>query len=644
MKKILFIGLISALIVALGLGGLAYWQSNKQTKIVEKVQPSVTLISPNGGEILKKGSAYSIKWETRGITAENKISINIRRVAPPALPLEGQEFDPIIFVGLENTGSKDWNISETYPEGNYIIGITSYASLPVTDAVSDESDATFQIIDLPAAQAVYNCEEGKTMQAFFYKGKESAVEPGQPPIPSGNIKLVLSDGRNFDLAKTLSADGGRYANGDESFVFWDKGDNALVLENGAEKDYKGCQVQPAEEIMQNTAPVEFKEYAAAKDSSETVSAVNQFAFELYDQYKDAGKNIFFSPYSISSALQMTYEGAKGKTAEEIRSVFHFSQDSAARIGSFAKLYGEINPKNTTYQLLTANALWAQKSYPFNTDYLKIVQTYYGGEATNLDFAADAEGSRKIINKWVSDKTAAKIPQLFAPGSLNASTRLVLTNAIYFKGKWAAMFYKELTQEKDFTIAAGTKTKCQMMNQQRNFSYAETADYQAIELPYENNDLSMVVILPKTGKTGSVEKILSSSNFLNIKKSLASELVNVSLPKFKFDTEYNMNDTLAKMGMPAAFDPNSVDFSGMYDSSTGENFYIGLVIHKAYVDVYEEGTEAAAATGVAMVATAIPDEEPPQPKIFNADHPFIFAIVHNQTNSILFMGKVNDPTE
>lgn len=412
-------------------------------------------------------------------------------------------------------------------------------------------------------------------------------------------------------------------------------------ENKPDNVQDGDQAETAGEAVQNPAPVEFKEYAAAKDSSAAVSVANQFAFELYNRYKDTDENIFFSPYSVSSALQMTYEGAKGRTAEEIRSVFHFSQDSATRIGSFAKLYSEINPKDTTYQLSTANALWAQKSYPFNADYLKIIKTYYGGEASNLDFVADAEGSRKTINKWVSDKTAAKIPQLFAPGSLNESTRLVLTNAVYFKGKWAAMFDKALTKEKDFTSAAGAKTKCQMMNQQRNFLYAETVDYQAVELPYEKNDLSMVVILPKTGKMGSVEKSLSPAGFLNIKKLMVSELVDVSLPKFKFDTEYNMNDTLAKMGMPAAFDPNSADFSGMYDSSTGENFYIGLVVHKAYIDVYEEGTEAAAATGVAMVATAVPDKEPPQPKIFNANHPFIFAIIHNQTGSILFMGKMNN---
>ena len=240
-------------------------------------------------------------------------------------------------------------------------------------------------------------------------------------------------------------------------------------------------------------PIEFKDYPIAKDSLPTVAASNQFAFELYDQYKNTNDNVFFSPYSISSALQMTYEGARGKTAQEMASVFHFPNDAATRVGSFAKLYEQINPQNATYQLSTANALWAQKDYPFDPNYLKTIETYYRGKATNLDFVSDTENSRQTINQWVSDKTAQKIPELFSPGSLNPLTRLVLTNAIYFKGKWASPFEKEATQEKDFTISAGAKTKCQMMNQQKTFNYAQTPDYQALELPYENNDLSMLVI-------------------------------------------------------------------------------------------------------------------------------------------------------
>ena len=416
------------------------------------------------------------------------------------------------------------------------------------------------------------------------------------------------------------------------------------------ESYQQDKTNPTVNNQPAQAPIEFKQYAVAKTSSETVNAASQFAFELYNQYKNTNDNIFFSPYSISSALEMTYEGARGKTASEIQSVFHYPADSQTRIGSFAKLYSEINPKNVTYQLSAANALWAQKTYPFDPNYIKTIETYYGGKATNLDFVSDAEASRQTINSWVSSKTNAKIPELFAKGTLDESTRLVLTNAVYFKGKWSTPFQKEATQEKEFTTAAQSKIKVAMMNRQDDFGYSETANYQAIELPYENNELSMIVILPKTDllskvlSNNAIEKNLTLNSFNTIKKSLNSELVNVYLPKFKFDTGYDMNKTLVAMGMSAAFNPDNADFTGMYDKSkVGENLYIGLVVHKAYIDVYEEGTEAAAATGVGM-ATLGMQMDPPQPKIFNADHPFIFAIVHNQSGSILFMGKVNDPAK
>ena len=408
-----------------------------------------------------------------------------------------------------------------------------------------------------------------------------------------------------------------------------------------ENEGDGETIPEAEEPVASPEP--FVEYETGQDSSPIVSATNQFAFELYGEYKNTDDNLFFSPHSISSALQMTYEGARGKTAEEMQSVFHFPEDNAARIGSFAKLYEQINPQNASYRLSTANALWAQNDYPFDQNYLKTVETYYHGKAANLDFAGNTENSRQTINQWVSGKTMQKIPELFAAGTINPLTRLVLTNAVYFKGKWATPFEEILTQEKDFNASTGAKIKCQMMNIKDNFGYAQTADYQALELPYEDNDLSMMVILPQTGKMAAVENDLSMEKFAAIKNDLKSELANVFLPKFKFDTSYNMNQTLAKMGMPAAFDDANADFSGMYDKTkTPENLYIGLVIHKAYIDVYEEGTEAAAATGVAMQTTAV--MEPPQAKIFNANRPFIFAIVHNQTGAILFMGKVNDPTK
>lgn len=392
-------------------------------------------------------------------------------------------------------------------------------------------------------------------------------------------------------------------------------------------------------------PYEFIDYAVGADPTAATAASNKFGMDLYAKYRAKSDNIFFAPYSIFSALGMTYEGAKGATASEIATVFNFSTDSETRVGSFAKLYRQINPQNASYQLSTANALWVQKSYPFRADYLKTVETYYGGKAANADFAGDAEGSRQMINKWVSSETNDKIPDLFAKGSLDQFTRMVLTNAVYFKGKWAIPFDKTFTQEKEFTTRAQTKVKAQMMSQTNSFSYGETDDYQAIEIPYEKNDLSMVVILPKEDKNEAAESTIIEKGIAKIKETMSTEKVKISLPKLKFDTSYNMNQTLEEMGMSTAFNPVKSDFTGLYDreAAFGDNLYIALVIHKAFVDVSEEGTEATASTGV-VISKATGVMEPETPKEFSANRPFTFAIVHNQTGTILFMGKVNDPSK
>lgn len=214
-----------------------YWQQKNTAK-----ESSITLVSPNGGETLEIGSPYTINWTTKNIPATDKISINIRRVPPPPLQIEGQEFDPLIAVNLENTGNYQWTVAEMYPAGNYILGITSYNELPITNPISDESDAFFQITkkEVAAINLTYLCHGGKTIEASFYNGEVKPGEAGQPPIPTGSLKLLLSDGRNLDLAQTISADGTRYANNDESFIFWNKGNEALILENNQEKNYLGC--------------------------------------------------------------------------------------------------------------------------------------------------------------------------------------------------------------------------------------------------------------------------------------------------------------------------------------------------------------------------------------------------------------------
>ena len=366
-----------------------------------------------------------------------------------------------------------------------------------------------------------------------------------------------------------------------------------------------------------------------------VKANNQFAFKLYSTYKSKDGNIFFSPYSISSALAMTYEGARGKTADEMQSVFDFPKDDSLRRGAFLKINSIINKKDKKYKLNTANALWAQKDYKFLEDYFKLIDHYYGGKVTNLDFVGETEESRLTINHWVEQQTNDKIKNLIPKGVIDPSTRLVLTNAIYFKGMWFKQFDKKATSEQDFKMSSNNTVKAQMMNEIDDFNYAETDSLQILELPYQGNELSMLILLPKKDDLRTIEGSLTLEKLSEYKGMLGNEKVDVSIPRFKFETKYFMADDLIKMGMPAAF--SNADFSGM----TGhQDLFIGQVIHQAFVEVNEEGTEAAAATAVTMEAGAMPQA----PKEFNANHPFIFLIQEKETGDILFMGRVSDPTK
>lgn len=376
-----------------------------------------------------------------------------------------------------------------------------------------------------------------------------------------------------------------------------------------------------------------------------VDANNQFAFEFFANIKDQERgNIFFSPYSISTALAMTAEGARGATAEEIQKVFHLPADDTERRSAIAAIYNRINTKDAKYQLNTANALWAQKDYSIQNDYLETVEKYYGGRATNLDFAGAAETARLTINQWVEDQTNDKIKNLFEEGTLDELTRLVLVNAVYFKGTWDTPFDKANTKDEDFTSAEGQTVKAPMMaytDGENNFNYGETEDLQLLEMRYEGKKLSMLVLLPKNNDISALEKSLTTENLKSWKEQMTYRKVNIFLPKFKTETKYNLNDNLMEMGMPLAFQPptptSGADFTGM---TKERELYIGVVVHQAFVEVNEEGTEAAAATGIGMRATSA--EMPKPPVEFKADHPFIFLIQEMESGNILFMGRVMNP--
>jgi len=373
---------------------------------------------------------------------------------------------------------------------------------------------------------------------------------------------------------------------------------------------------------------------------EVVNANNKFAFDLYSELKKSESgNIFYSPYSISAALTMTYEGAKGQTADEMKSVFHFPEINTLR-PNFAAIYNGINEgvKVKDYELRTGNALWVQQNYPLLEDYTSRVEKYYGGKAANLDFTKETEKSRQTINSFIEEQTNKKIKGLLPPGFLDKSTRLVLTNAIYFKGTWEWEFDKSDTREQDFKITPSNVVKTPMMYmkpEKARFNYADLGDLQILELPYKGERISMLVLLP-TENLDSIEPTLTAEKLSEYKSQMQeTKLDAIYLPKFEFDTKYTLNKNLKALGMPTAFISKKADFSGM---TTAEKIWIDFVIHQAYVKVDEKGTEAVGAT--AVVSRLITSGQPRT--IFRADHPFIFLIQEKDTGNILFFGRVVNP--
>jgi serpin B len=383
-------------------------------------------------------------------------------------------------------------------------------------------------------------------------------------------------------------------------------------------------------------------YAEEKkdDGAEIIVKGNtDFAFDLYQQLKDEDGNLFFSPYSISTALAMTYAGAKNETAEQMAQTLYFSPDQQAFHPVFGKLVDGLNQqgKKGDYQLSVANALWGQKDYTFLDSFIQLNKDYYNAGLENVDFVNETEKTRQKINQWVEDKTNDKIKDLIPAGTLDAMTRLVLTNAIYFKGDWAIQFDPNKTEEADFFVSPDKTVTAPLMFQKEDFKYGQAETLQLLELPYKGDDLSMLVLLPKA-KDGlaELESELTAENLAVWQKQMRKMKVMVHLPKFKMTSQFGLAETLKAMGMPDAFDANKADFSGM----TGKkDLFISDVIHKAFVEVNEEGTEAAAATGVVMATRSA--VRYPQ---FRADHPFVFVIKDNNTGSILFVGRVVDPAK
>ena len=342
-------------------------------------------------------------------------------------------------------------------------------------------------------------------------------------------------------------------------------------------------------------------------------SINAFAVDLYAKFKDSKGNIFYSPYSISTALAMAYAGARGETAKQMEKVLHFGDTGESIHPAFASLIKQINNPlhKGSYKLWVANAIWGQKGYDFRNEYIKLLEEQYDSGLKQVDFKKNPEGVRTTINQWVEKRTNDRIKDLIQAGAIGQLTTLILTNAIYFKAAWAKQFFKGMTKDAPFYLGDDRQINTPMMRKTDDFMYREDDKVQVLGLPYENHDLSMMIILPrKINGLDEVEKIFNSDTLEKWERELKYQKIDVSLPKFKVTSSFGLRDVLQSMGMKDAFSLPSADFSKM----NGKNdLFISNVIHKAFVDVNEEGTEAAAATAVMVAAASAPEKS--EPKVF-----------------------------
>lgn len=394
----------------------------------------------------------------------------------------------------------------------------------------------------------------------------------------------------------------------------------------------GCLSDQAEQLLSGVR-------AHSTDADQTVYACNSFALEMYRELADREENVFFSPWSLNAALSMTYEGARERTADEMMAVLHLCQNDSARRQSFSDVESAIGADNSDYVFTTASSLWADRGLPLRQEYCDLVSRYYHAHASNVDFQGAADNARQTINSWVDERTGHKITDLIPSGYINSLTRLVLASAVYFNATWDKQFSRDTTREEDFITGTGETIVVPMMrrvDEGARFRFMENGEVKVLQMPFKGERLLMTVILPKEHEITTLERSLTLEDILRWKKSLKEQRVDVYLPRFRIKSSYFLKDRLADLGMPAAFE-EAANLSGI---SAAGGLFITEVVHQAYVDVNEEGTEASAASAVMIGESASRDAE--KASVFRADHPFLFMIEDKETGCILFMGKVSNP--
>ena len=369
-----------------------------------------------------------------------------------------------------------------------------------------------------------------------------------------------------------------------------------------------------------------------------VKSDNSFGFKLFQEIvnEEGNKNVFISPLSVSMALGMTYNGSDGSTQEAMEKTLELSgltlQEINESYESLARLLTKLDDK-VKFQI--ANSIWYRETFPVKDAFIDINKTYFDAEVSGLDF--DAPNASKVINGWVDKKTNGKIEEI-VDNPIHPLTVMFLINAVYFKGTWTYEFDESQTQDDIFTLPDGSKKSCKMMRQEDDFQYFENGDFQAIDLPYGNGNFRMTIFLPHQGRDiDSLIALLNQENWHQWMNSFSKRELTLQLPKFTLEYEIKLNDALKALGMEVAFNSSQADFTKMYKKEeVGLNLYISEVKHKTFVEVNEQGTEAAAVTSVEMRLESAGT-------FMRVDRPFIFAIRENQSETILFIGKIVEPT-
>jgi serpin B len=380
-----------------------------------------------------------------------------------------------------------------------------------------------------------------------------------------------------------------------------------------------------------------------EDQSALVNGNTAFSLDLYQQVKNKPGNLFYSPFSISMALAMTWAGARTDTEKAMAGTLHFDLSQDKLHPAFNWLDLELNSRGQgaqgadgqAFRLHVVNALWGQAGYTFEQPFIDTLGVNYGAGMRIVDYMNDPQGAADLINGWVKAETEGKIEKLVPVEVLTPETVLVLTNAIYFNAAWAYPFNESDTQDGEFSKSDGAKVTVPMMQGTKEIPYGAGAGYEAVMVPYDGNELSMLIVLPSAGTMDTFEASLDTAKLGEIVGSVSAHMVDIKMPKFKFAYELGLKETLESMGMSIAFQPGVADFTGI--NSKGQPF-IQDVLHKAFVGVNEAGTEAAAATAV-----IVGDESAPEPAAITLDHPFLFLIRDNITGSVLFVGRVADPS-